>query len=516
MGLSTRQDRVYIIHLCLLLRPFWLFQFDPIRTSPPHRPPTYTRRPILNIDTTCTVFQSVSLSLSLSSPPRHALHSTPISSRLLRPFAVLLQACKLANYATPPVSPLGYRALEPPFSLQLKGRLGGMDNDRRPRQNPSGYASQQGTLLPPQSSYPVVSASDRFRQAPLTAPAPPTSAPSSGSRPSSQSYGYAYGEGSQFVGSSIQSSGVSYGAQGYGSPDQQPQQQRAAQQQYSPYGQNVMYSVPGAPGSATGSSQYEPVEPYQQNRDSAIEVLSTGFGVAQPQYYNVAGEGGPTSAPASAIATQNVPSQYPSLGYTTQQAPVGREPLAPAYTAGGMTDTHQPTAQAGYSQPGNYSEQHGSGNEYDDFYNNYQSELKKTFQYVHDGRINEAGAQLHRLSEWLLHWAETLGKCTDEHLTERAAELTTGLVRDDETHYAQRLKLWEEFNTCWLSTLQKQKSMTQEMINTGQRPQPPQTLIDYDTLEKMGTQLVKNCDNMEKHGLVDYQMGVWEEEIIAS
>jgi len=133
-----------------------------------------------------------------------------------------------------------------------------------------------------------------------------------------------------------------------------------------------------------------------------------------------------------------------------------------------------------------------------DFYNNYQSELKKTFQFVHDGRINEAGAQLHRLSEWLLHWAETLG-----------------LVRDDETHYAQRLKLWEEFNTCWLSTLQKQKAMTQDMISTGQRPQPPQTLIDYDTLEKMGTQLVKNCDNMEKHGLVDYQMGVWEEEIIA-
>jgi hypothetical protein len=89
-------------------------------------------------------------------------------------------------------------------------------------------------------------------------------------------------------------------------------------------------------------------------------------------------------------------------------------------------------------------------------------------------------------------------------------------VRDDETHYAQRLKLWEEFNVCWLATLQKQKSLTQDMIATGQRPQPPQTLMDYDTLEKMGTQLVKNCDNMEKHGLVDYQMGVWEEEIIAS
>jgi len=91
-----------------------------------------------------------------------------------------------------------------------------------------------------------------------------------------------------------------------------------------------------------------------------------------------------------------------------------------------------------------------------------------------------------------------------------------GLVRDDETYYQQRLQLWDEFNTCWLSTLQKQKAMTQEMVNTGQRPPPPKSLIDYDFLEKMGTQLVKNCDSMEKHGLVDYQMGVWEEEIVAS
>ena len=205
----------------------------------------------------------------------------------------------------------------------------------------------------------------------------------------------------------------SYGAQDFSpEPQSQPQpQQQRNPQQYSPYGQNVMYSVPGTQGSSTGSSQYEPVEQYQQNRDSAIQVLSTGFGVAQPQYYNVAGESGPTSAPASAIATQSVPSQYPSIGYTPPQAPVGREPLAPAYSAGGMTDPHQATAQAGYSQ-GSYSEQHGSGNgnEYDDFYNNYQTELKKTFEYVRDGRISEAGAQLHRLSDWLLHWAETLGQ----------------------------------------------------------------------------------------------------------
>ncbi|KAH9872360.1 hypothetical protein IAQ61_005195 [Plenodomus lingam] len=356
-------------------------------------------------------------------------------------------------------------------------------DERRARQNPSGYANQQQGLLAPEASYPGVTAPDRFRQAPLTASAP-TTLPSSGSR--AQGYAYAYGEGSQFA-SSIQPSGVSYSAQDYAS-EQQQQAQRPTQQ-YTPYGQNVMYGVSGTQGSAPGSSHYEPVEPYQQNRDSAIQVLSTGFGVApaaQPYY-----EGGPTSAPAPS----SVPSQFSSLAYTATQTHAGRESLAPAYTASGMTDPHSST-QGSYSQA--FNEPHGSGNEYDDFYNNYQTELKKTFECVRDSRLSEAGSQLYRLSDWLLHWAETLG-----------------LVRDDETHYQQRLKLWEEFNTCWLATLQKQKTATQDMISTGQRPQPPQSLIDYDTLEKMGTQLVKNCDAMEKHGLVDYQMGVWEEEIVA-
>lgn len=274
-----------------------------------------------------------------------------------------------------------------------------MENERRPRQNPSGYASQQGTLLPSQASYPVVSAPDRFRQAPLAASAPPASVPPSGSRAGSQSYGYAYAEDAQF-GSAIQPSAVAYGAQDYGAEHQQQQQAQRAPQQYSPYGQNIMYGVSGAQGPAPGSSQYEPVEQYQQNRDSAIQVLSTGFGVAQPQYY----ESGPTSVPVST----SVPSQYPSLGYTAPQAQVGREALAPAYTASGMTDPHQAPAQGSYSQA--YSEPQGSGNEYDDFYNNYQTELKKTFEHVRDSRLSEAGAQLYRLSDWLLHWAETLGE----------------------------------------------------------------------------------------------------------
>jgi len=34
------------------------------------------------------------------------------------------------------------------------------------------------------------------------------------------------------------------------------------------------------------------------------------------------------------------------------------------------------------------------------------------------------------------------------------------------------------------------------------------------TLEQLAQELVRLCDSIEKHGLVDYQMGVAEEEIL--
>lgn len=54
------------------------------------------------------------------------------------------------------------------------------------------------------------------------------------------------------------------------------------------------------------------------------------------------------------------------------------------------------------------------------------------------------------------------------------------------------------------------------MLETGEPPVAPQSLISEESLENMGSELVRLCDDMEKHGLVDYQIGVWEEEIISS
>jgi hypothetical protein len=82
--------------------------------------------------------------------------------------------------------------------------------------------------------------------------------------------------------------------------------------------------------------------------------------------------------------------------------------------------------------------------------------------------------------------------------------------------HSERLRLWEEFNYSWLSALQRQKDATAEMNKTGQPSQAPQTLMEAEFLRNMGNDLIRLCDSMEKHGLVDYQLGVWEEQILDS
>ena len=54
------------------------------------------------------------------------------------------------------------------------------------------------------------------------------------------------------------------------------------------------------------------------------------------------------------------------------------------------------------------------------------------------------------------------------------------------------------------------------MINTNQPLNPPQSILPVETMERMGNDLVAHCDTLGKLGLVDYQMGVAEEDIIDS
>ena len=91
-----------------------------------------------------------------------------------------------------------------------------------------------------------------------------------------------------------------------------------------------------------------------------------------------------------------------------------------------------------------------------------------------------------------------------------------GLVSDNPSLHDERLKLWNEFNTCWLAVLQRQKDETQKKLDSGRFPTPPKSVLKEPFLHQMAEALVQLCDGMEKYGLVDYQMGVWEEEIMSS
>lgn len=79
--------------------------------------------------------------------------------------------------------------------------------------------------------------------------------------------------------------------------------------------------------------------------------------------------------------------------------------------------------------------------------------------------------------------------------------------------YSDRLQLWNNFNICWLAVCQKQKDMTLELLGAGHQPSNT-SMLSSDRLDEMGRKLIQLCDQMEQHGLVDYQMGIWEEEIL--
>jgi len=54
------------------------------------------------------------------------------------------------------------------------------------------------------------------------------------------------------------------------------------------------------------------------------------------------------------------------------------------------------------------------------------------------------------------------------------------------------------------------------MLESGQQIHDPETLITQGFMKKMAKDLIRMCDAVEKHGLVNYQYRVAEEQIIMS
>ena len=105
--------------------------------------------------------------------------------------------------------------------------------------------------------------------------------------------------------------------------------------------------------------------------------------------------------------------------------------------------------------------------------------------------------------------------CSQRAQTEPRIDKFAGLTRDDETLHDDRIRLWDEYNRAWLVTLQRQHDMTEHWLHSNQQLQEPRSIMSFQSLEHLTRELVRLCDGVEKHGLVDYQMGVAEEEIMS-
>ncbi|KAF8534614.1 hypothetical protein BDD12DRAFT_755818 [Trichophaea hybrida] len=265
-----------------------------------------------------------------------------------------------------------------------------------------------------------------------------------------------------------------------------PQDSQTRQQPFPSYGD---YNIPGQ----TTNQTYAPMQSYPPRQNTAIEVLANQFS-GPPQYYVPGDSSTPVGPSPTPHHHQQPPSQFSSPTYSSQYSPATTR-LPHPYTSS-IPDLNPP-AVSEPAEDAEYAQQQHQAAALDDAYAQYQTALKRTFQNMREGRLGEAGTSLLAISNWLLS---------------NAVEL--GLVRDEQELHAERTRLWNEFNTCWLSVLEKEKEMLRDFIATGQTPPAPREFLREEFLERMGRELVRLCDNMERHGLVDYQMGVWEEEII--
>ncbi|KAK5198914.1 hypothetical protein LTR99_000953 [Exophiala xenobiotica] len=269
------------------------------------------------------------------------------------------------------------------------------------------------------------------------------------------------------------------------SPSQQQQQQ-----QYTQYGPGPMLPPVGP------QSLYENI-PYQQ-RQTALEVMASQFAV--PQYIPQGEHGGlgVGSSSSQYLTTQSEQDVYGGV-------PVTRGPLHPAYP-GAQVDFPQvePRPAQGAIEPDTNQEVLQQG------LRDYRQQIKLTFDAIVAGRVTEASDKVLAATRWLVASVSALGEFTTNLLGEQAL-IVQGLQHDDENRYEERIELWTELNLCWEAIAQKQKEITEEALRTTRLPAD---ILSGETITHLVDELVSLCDQLEQYGLVDFELGIWEEQII--
>ncbi|KZZ89974.1 hypothetical protein AAL_07482 [Moelleriella libera RCEF 2490] len=127
-------------------------------------------------------------------------------------------------------------------------------------------------------------------------------------------------------------------------------------------------------------------------------------------------------------------------------------------------------------------------------WSSFQRQLGALFQEISNGQLERAAEALLSISTWMLSQVVELG-----------------LHQDNQALHEDRLRVWNDFNHAWLALAFQQK----ELMASGRQVSRSQRLMSEEAVKKLGDELIRLCDGIERHGLVDYQYGVWEEQIEA-
>ncbi|KAK0635667.1 hypothetical protein B0T17DRAFT_484723 [Bombardia bombarda] len=240
----------------------------------------------------------------------------------------------------------------------------------------------------------------------------------------------------------------------------------------------MMYNVPQAAGPQS-TAVYDTNQQFSSRQPAGMQMMATD--AAAPYFSSE-----PTSsAGASAMQTHSTSSSTPQV---YQQPSLQRYSTSNAATTGGMAGQSASAADVRQSE-----EYPGSPKGTAPAYTLYLSKLEEIFQNIRSGMLAGTSDSLLHVSDWLL-----------------SNVIELGLTSDNQSLQGERIKLWNDFNYAWLALFQRQK----ELMGSGLQLQRQQSLISKDGLEKMAKELLRFCDGIERHGLVDYQYGVWEEQII--
>ncbi|KAH7232527.1 hypothetical protein B0J15DRAFT_517694 [Fusarium solani] len=248
----------------------------------------------------------------------------------------------------------------------------------------------------------------------------------------------------------------------------------------------MMYNVaqPGVQNPVYDAQQFGSRQPAAMQMMTP-DVASTYFG---SETGSTGGPGLQQSAQGSS-GSANVYQQSNAMNYASNMSSVGAIPQATASADVSMAEDHECPDGA-----------------LEEKWVNYQRQLGTIFQEIMNGSLESVSETLLSVTGWLLSQVADLehqGRTT--WLTK-----TAGLNLDDTNLHADRIKLWDDSNHAWLSLGQRQMELM-----TSSQPSRSQSLMSKAMIKKMGNELIRLCDGIERHGLVDYQYGVWEEQIIA-